>query len=777
MNDDPRVPAPVPGSAGDALSTSRGGPVARYGYAGPSSPQRDIDNDVIDLREYWNLLVRRRATVLLVVLAAIVFALVVTFNATPIYRTEVLLQIDRTANKVVEYGNVAAEDRSWFGDQEFYSTQYELLQSRSLARRVIDQVGLTRANDDPPDEASLSHRAKAYLKGLLASLTGSSGAHQQTAIDPDLKERMAEEDSFLRSLAVTPIPDSRLVEVSFESPSAQESAAIANALAANFISMNLERRYDASSYAKEFLEDQLEQMRVTLEESERRFVAYAREREIVNLDDRLEIILNKLRSMNETLVNAEAERFTAEAAWQEFQEARNGGAPDILDSEVIQSLKTRISNLQADYEQNLQVYKPGYPKMQKLQRQIDELREEVRRETAAIGASVRAEYEAKLRAEESVRQRLQEFKDEALALQDRSTDYETLRREVETNRELYDGLLQRMKEVGVAAGVGENNISVVDAARIPLSPYKPSLTKNLAIAVALGLVLGIGLAFLLELFDDTIQVGDEAEQLVGAPVLSLLPHLSARQTGLPEHEVPLVAFRQPKSPVAEAARSLRTSLLFSTADGTPKVLHFTSASPREGKTTTAVSTAIAYAQSGAKVLLVDADLRNPSLHRAFSLSNATGLTNHLAGDAEPVEIAQPSMIRNLFVIGSGPLPPNPVELMSTSKMVDLLSLAAERFDQVIIDGPPVIGLADALLLANLSQATVFIAEPGQTHKHDIIGAVRRLRQANARIIGTVLTKVGRAGQRYGYGYAYSYDYLYGYGTRDGGRQLQSEADT
>jgi capsular exopolysaccharide synthesis family protein len=380
--------------------------------------------------------------------------------------------------------------------------------------------------------------------------------------------------------------------------------------------------------------------------------------------------------------------------------------------------------------------------------------------------SVQARYQAKIREEAKLTQRIAELKEEALSLQDRSTDYETLRREVETNRELYDGLLQRMKEVGVAAGVGENNISVVDPATIPILPYKPDLKKNLAIAVALGLFLGILIAFLLEMLDDTAKTPEEVEALVGAAVLTLVPQISTKKHGLTEHEVGLLAFKDPKSALAEAARSLRTQLLFSTAEGAPKIMHFTSAGPGEGKTTTAVSVAIAFAQAGAKVLLIDADLRNPSLHRVFSLPNSVGLTNHIAGTAEPVEISQPTQVTRLFTITSGPLPPNPVELISGAKMLDLLSLSAERFDHVIIDGPPVLGLADALVLANLAKATLFVVDSEVTRKREIEGAVKRLYQANAYVLGAVLSKVGRAGKGYGYGYGYSYQYSYGRGKGD-----------
>lgn len=730
-------------------------------HAGGAPASALLDDDVIELREIWRMLMRRKGTIVLATLLAVALALIATFNATPIYQGTALLQIDRTANRVVEYGRVVPDDAGLALDQEFYTTQYELLRSRSLARRVIDQVGLHAIDADQP--LSLLDDVKDLIKGLVG------GGDQATLarVDPEIAERQREEDLFLKNLTIAPVRNSRLVRIEYDSPDPREAAAVANAVVSNFVSMNLERRYDASAYAKQFLEEQLEQMRVTLEDSERRFVAYAREREIVNIDDRLEILLNSLREMNSKLVTVEAERIAAEAEYQEILEARQGGSPAVLDSPVIQSLKERRGDLQAEYEQRLQTFKPAYPDMVQLQNRIDELSTEIARETIAITGGIRTRFQAKVREEVQLRRRIHEIQSDALALQDRSTDFETLRREVETNRELYDGLLQRMKEVGVAAGVGENNVSVVDAAQVPPRPYKPSLPLNLAIALALGLFLGVGLAFLLETLDDSIKTSEEVERRVGAPVLSLMPHYSPRDAGLAEDEAPLIAFRDPKSAVAEAARSLRTSLLFSTADGAPRMLHFTSAGPGEGKTTTAVSTAVAFAQAGGTVLLIDGDLRNPSLHRVFSLPNAVGLTNHLAGDAEPAEIAQPTQVKRLFAITSGPLPPNPAELLSTAKMVDLLSLAVERFDHVVIDGPPVLGLADALLLANLAKTTLFIVEPGSTRGRDLDGAVKRLYQTNARVLGAVLTKVGRAGAGYGYGYCYDYQYLYSYGAKGG----------
>ena len=712
------------------------------------------DEDVIDLREYWNVLVRRKNTLFSVMAVALVIALLVTFLSTPIFRASVLLQIDREEAKVLEYQDVKATESVL--DKDFYQTQYELLQSRSLASRVIDQLGLRVSGALlAPDESSFLSETIGAISGLVAS-----GEGQEEEREPDL------ETIFLEELTIEPIKNSRLVRASYDSPSAEDAAEIANAVAENFINMNLERRYEASSYAKTFLQEQTQQVRANLEDSEKRLLEYAREREIVNLDDKLEILMQKLKEMSTELVKAESERILAEAEYQEMVQEGQASTVNVLESGVIQTLKERKANLDAEYQENLRVFKPGYPKMQQIKGQIGELSREIERETALIGSSVKTNFEAKLRREATLQMRIGEIKDEILALQDRSTDYQGLKREVDTNRELYDGLLQRMKEVGVAAGVGTNNISVVDAAEVPRKQYKPSLPKNLAIAIALGLFGGVLLAFLFETLDDTLKSSEQVEKRLGAPVLGLVPRVSPQELGLEADDIPLLTFKDPKSALAEAYRSLRTSLVFATSEGAPKLLHLTSSGPGEGKTTSAVSVAITFAQTGSTVLLIDADLRNPSLHKVFFLPNSEGLSNYLTSDVKPEEVAQATAVARLFTITSGPLPPNPVELLSGAKMLDLLSLARERFDYVIVDGPPVIGLADALVLANLAGATLFVVEAGGTRVGALDASVKRLRSANARILGALLAKVGRAGAGYGYGYGYDYHYSYTYGSRE-----------
>ncbi len=551
------------------------------------------------------------------------------------------------------------------------------------------------------------------------------------------------EGLFIEHLTVEPVKNSRLVRVSFDSPDPEEAAAIANSLAENYVSTTLERRYDAASYAKTFLEERIELVRANLEDSERRLIDYAREREIINLDDKLDILMTRLKEMSSQQVAAEAQRISAEADYQQMSKEGSGRTTEVLESPVIQKLKDRQAELEAEYQEQLKVFKPGYPKMQQLAQQIADIKRTIGEESATIGSATRATYEAKLNQEAKLAATINAIKSEILALQDRSTDYQTMKREVDTNRELYDGLLQRMKEVGVVAGIGTNNISVVDAAEVPREKFSPSLKKNLAIALALGLFGGIALAFLLETLDDSIKSTDDVERRIDAPILGLVPWVSGRDGPKNPEQLGLWVHEDPKSAMAEAYRSLRTSLIFATSEGAPRLMHFTSASASEGKTTSACSTAITFAQTGSKVLLIDCDLRNPSLHKEFGLPNAKGLTHFLTGASDPAEIALPSPVTRLFVVTSGPIPPNPVELLAGARMMELLELARERFDYVILDGPPVLGLADAIVLANLARSTILVVESQGTRAGALEGSAKRLRAAGANILGAILVKHGQ----------------------------------
>ena len=735
----------APGPGGVAVATA-------------SDPMED---DSIDLRRYWHMLLRRKWILVAAVVLALLAGLVMTYRTTPVYQATLLLHIEPQNVRFLEYQEDVelGESRS---DQDFYQTQYELLKSRNLARRVIDRLGLeARSTRQQSNESSALAAVSAGLRRLLGGGRNASSAGDS---EPDGAASSNLEGALLSRLTVTPVRGSRLVRLHYASSNPREAARILNAWAESFINMTLERRYDATVYAERFLEERIKQVRANLEDSEAKLVAYAKDRQIFDLEDRLGSAKQRLSAFRNALTTAQTQAIQAAAA-----AAHDDAGPAtmmMLESGVIEQLKERKVDLQVEYRELLNRFTPDFPDVEHLRRQIGEVDEQIAQEVGLIRTALEQDYQAKRREQAALQTEVDALEQELLALQDRNTDYQTLKRDVETNSQLYDGLLQRMKEVGVVAGITANNISVVDSAQIPRSPFKPSLRSNLMMALMLGLVGGGMVIFLVEHIDDTIKTSDDVETRLHAPVLGVIPYASARAYGIEEQEIPLLAAVDPQSPVAEAVRSLRTQLLFATAEGAPKVMHLTSAGPGEGKTTVSTSIAIAFAQAGAKVLLIDADLRAPSLHRVFELPNSVGLTNYLAGSMQPAEIAQPTATTRLFTIPSGPLPPNPVELLSSAKMGELIALAAERFDYVLLDGPPVIGLADALVLANLARGTVFVADAESTRYGAMESAVKRLRAAHATIIGAVIDRLGKVGSGYGYGYGYDYQYTYHYGGRE-----------
>ncbi len=711
------------------------------------------DGEGMSLKDYWAVIVRHKFTIILFVIIALVVAAISTTLQTPIYRSSVKLQIDREAARVVNFEGVTPREAAYSFD--FYETQYQLLKSRGLAKRVIEQLGLEsseqfRAREKPSFFRSLKNF---FSSGSPQTSEGNTGTGASTK---------GLENLLLANLSVTPVKNSRLVIVSYDSPNPELAARVVNTLAKSFIDMTMERRFENSSYAKEFLSDRIKQVRANLEESERKLVEYASQREIVDLDSKQGILMQKLEALNSRLTEVEAERIKAQSSYQEMQSSGAQGFDKVSDSEVITAYKEKLAELEAQYQDKLNVYKPEYPAMKRLKDQIEGLKHKIEKETVDIQSAVKSRYQAAVREQAMLQSRMADVKGQILELQRKSTDYQALKRDVETNRELYNGLLQRIKEVGVAAGVGSNNISIIDKGEVPGAAYKPNLRKNLQIALIIGLLGGIGLAFLFEHLDDTIKTSADVEKLTGLPVVGVVPEVRIKDESEP---LALKTYSEPKSAIAEAYRSCRAALSFSSESGTPKILHITSSIAGEGKTTSAISLALTYVQAGNNVLLVDCDLRNPSLHNELALSNELGLTNYLVGEHKPSEIIQTDVVGGLYVMTTGPLPPNPAELLGSGKMETFLQVASDKFDLVILDSPPVLGLADAVVLANMSSASIMVVDAGVTRKDMLKGSVHRLRQAHAHVLGTLLVKYGQGRSGYGYDYKYHYNY-YSYDAED-----------
>ncbi|WP_256646937.1 GumC family protein [Thermomonas paludicola] len=746
-DENPRLPARADRNAVQVIDRRRGG-----GTALSLDLHEDRrDEDEIDLLSYWHVLVKRRRLIASVLAGVVALALLITLTATPIYRATTVLQLEKEGIQVVQVDGIQPGGAGW--DPDFLQTQYELIRSRALAERVanelnLDQTVLDRLNDPGwlgRMLALLQPTQKQEQKKPAASAAQSTGELRHAA------------DLIRAGLSVDPVRNSRLVNISFDSPSPQFAARAANAIADGYIASGLERRFGASSYAKTYLEEQLKLTKVKLEDSERKLVQFAQQENLVSTGEQGQsLAAQNLTQLNAALAAAQDQRIRAQARWQ--QASSGAMPPDMIGNSNIRVLQQQKGQLQGQYQLKLQTFKADYPEMLQIKSQIDELDRQIAQEKGGVRASVKAEYDAAAAQERMLMGQIAALRTQALDVDGRSIQYNILKREVDTNRQLYDGLLQRYKEVGVAGDVRANNISVIDRAEVPRGRFKPNLLLNLAIGLMLGTMLGVLLAFLLEFLDDTIKTPEDVEQKLKLPVLGVIPKLGPKDSVVD-------ASANTQSSFSEAYRSVRTALQFATDHGVPKTLLITSSGPGEGKSTTALALARNLTQLGKRVLLVDADLRNPSLHKTLGLKAETGLSNLLAGACAFNSAVQVVDEGRLDVILAGPLPPNPAELLSGSKLVSLLTVGVERYDHVVIDGPPVLGLADAPILANAIDGTLLVVNSAKTKISAAQSALKRLLGARARIVGCLLTKYDARTAGYGYGYGYRYESYYAYGDK------------
>lgn len=707
------------------------------------------EQPAFDLASYWRLAIKHRILILGCFLAALAIGAALTLLMTPIYTAQATLQIDREAARVFTAEDVSPRETMAQGE-DFYQTQYGLLRSRSLSERVIASLGLAS-----------SDQALSALGVEPPERTGTAAAQAE-------RRRATALAVIQGGLSVTPVRGSRLVIVGFDNPDPVVAARIANGFAENFIQANLDRKYESSSYAREFLEERIAQTKGRLEEAERQLVAYAANQQIINVGDNADgaadgstqsLTSNSLVALNASLAEARAQRIAAEERWRSARSTALMTLPEVLANPSIQRLTEQRAQLDSEYQQKLSIYQPDYPEMVRLKAQIDEADGQIQTIAGNIRSSLQSQYVIAANQERALQAQVGGLTGDALDLRDRSIQYNILQRELDTTRTLYEGLLQRYKEVSVTGDITANNISIVDTAKPPEAPSKPNMLINLALAALFGLGFGVVAALVLEALDETIASPDDVEKKLGIPVLGVVPLLDKGQTTAE-------AIADIRSGFSEAYYSLRTALQFSTPDGAPPSLLVTSARPAEGKSTTAYAIALNLARVGKRVLLVDGDLRNPSMHRVVGVENERGMSNLLSGSSDLASVVQRTRQENLFFIPCGPLPPNPAELWGGDRLRQFLVESRNNFDHVVVDGPPVLGFADSPMLAAAVGGVLFVLESRGTRRGQARGALRRLKVGRARLLGAVLSKFNAKSTSYG-GYDYAYDYNYGAEPADG----------
>jgi succinoglycan biosynthesis transport protein ExoP len=737
------LPTAFTGNGGRDLVSARGR-IAETVAGEPDGPNlRD------EFFKYLGLALRHRWLILAGCVSGLVIGFLVTFTSTPIYRATATIKADLEAAKVVKLDTV--DNSGQVGDSfRFYQTQKELLKSRSLAERVAGNLDLR--DDDFVNPRSSSSWAK--LRRMLFP--------EKPGEKLDLAQRKAAAAGLIQGgLIVDQAPNSSLMTISFDSPDPGWAAKIVNAVAENFTESNLERRYGTSKYARKFLEEKLEDLKIKLEDSEKALVAYEDKEQIINTKvgkDQQPLADSDLAALNSALQQARTERIRAQELWE--QASKNKGMalalPQVVSDKSIAVLREKRAMLASDYQDKLAVFKADYPDMRRLKSQIAQMDAEIDRAVGFVTGSLKSQYDSLLQQEELLQKDIEKARGRVVDGRNKNIQRQILQREADSTRTLYDGLLQQYKDLGVAGATGANNVAVIDLAQTPGAPYKPNLQRNLMIWFVLGL-LGAGIAVAwLEIMDDTFKSPEDIEDQLGLAVLGLIPRS--------KEDIFESLRNSPVSPISEAYRSLRTALQFSTSNGLPKSLVVTSPNPGEGKSTTSVALAVNFALLGMKVLLIDGDLRNPSAHRVLKRQAERGLTNYLVGGAIAPDVLQETEVSGLCFMATGPLPPNPAELLAGQNMARLLASASENFDIIIIDAPPVLGLADAPLLASIAAGTLLVLGAGESRRGVGKVALKRLHFARAQMVGVVLNKFDMHAAHYAYqNYGYGALQYYGYG--------------
>jgi polysaccharide biosynthesis transport protein len=677
-----------------------------------------------------------------IIAAAFALALVATLIQTKRYTAATTIQINDSSGRILSDQDSPGDEQStnYYDTDRFLKTQTDIIRSRGLALRVAQKLKLV---------GNPAFYRSQEVPVPVASITADD--QRNSAIE------------LLRSNLIIDLPrDSRIITIHFESTDAAMSALIVNAYADEFIRSNLQRKFDSSSYARTFLSGQLDEARIKLEASERALNAYSRDTGLIRTENVStsgkegsagggnSVVTASLLQLNSAANDATAKRIEAEGRWRAISSVPLLSAPQVVGNSTIASLLTERAQLEGGLAEERSRHLEDYPTVKAKQQQLNMLNQQIQQAAANVRNAVRAEYQSALNAEQQLKAQVNQLKGATLSEQDSTVKYGLLARDVDTNRAVYDGLLERFKTLNAIAGVSLSNVNVIDQAEAPVVPSSPNLFKNLA----LGLLLGAGLAtvtvFFKDQFDDSIRVPEDVEPKLGLALLGVVPKAYSGEPG--------DALQDPKSPISEAYNSLRGSLLYSTPAGLPQVMLVTSAQPSEGKTTSSFAIASGFARMGKRTLLIDADMRRPSLHRRAGLDNEKGLSTLLTSRQPLAEVAIALEQDYLSILPAGPIPPSPTELLSHARIEEVLREAAQSYDVVLVDSPPVLGLADSPLMAALVDGVIFVVEADRSRRGSLKTSLRRLRAMRAVMLGAVLTKFDplKSGNRYSEYYGYEY---------------------
>jgi len=729
----------------------------------------------VDLLEYWRVIVKRKWVVVTFCGAFILFVGIFSFLATPIYKAKTTLLIEEGSSRILsiedEFGY-----QSRTVDLRFYNTQLRLLKSKSLAERVSRKMNLLSR----PEFGAGKKPKKSFfasLKGFISPKRKSEdeGLKSQIPLNPYFEVAAAIQEG----IEVLPIRNTKLVEVSYRSPYPVLSADIVNSLVEEFMRFSVEKRYETTQQASDFLSEQIAELRENLAAKERELQRYGQEKKLFFTSEKESTIVSKFAAVLDAYTQAQIDRINKEAAYREVKDLDVDSLPQFVNNTLIQTLKMDYARMKNEYEEMSKTFKSNYPKMIELKARLDSMKEELKSEIKKAVDSAESEYRSALKKEDSLEDLLEKQKMDVVRMNSNAIFYNSLKIEVENMQRQLNSLIEMQKNTNVSARLGglkTSNISIIDKAEVPKDPVSPKKKKNLILAFLVGIFGGVGLCFLIEFLDNTVKGPEDVEKLTGLPSLGAIPCLPPEgmkkkkrygyyskyksyysyskenpesEETLPDiKEIELVNYLHPKSFISENYRTVRTSILLSHAESPPKSIVFTSALPKEGKTATVANMAVAFSQLDEKVLVVDGDLRKPRLHRVFKVKNIGGLSGYLTGKVSIEDAIQKTNVENVWLIPSGPIPPNPAELLNSEKMKGMIEELKREYDVVMLDAPPLLAVVDGVIISSFGDSTIFIIQAGKTTLRPFLQALEELKRAKAKIIGVLFNEVKAKGEKY-----------------------------
>jgi len=711
------------------------------------------------LRDYWKVVHSHRW--LLVVTAAVGLIAAGGYNyvVTPTYRAVATLQIDREQPGAGQVGD--RDVREPLEQPDYLETQYKVLKSRTLSRQVITSLQMSERRE----------LAYALTSEDLAAYTGD--------VHPVVVEK------FQKLLTVRPSKGTRLVDVSYESIDPELAAQVVNTLSEAFIEHNLQARWNATQKASVWLEEQLEELAAKLQDSESALREYAFDHSILFVEERKDVTTEKLAQLEQELTRAQSARVEKQSLAMLAEDAlrRGGGLPGSLTSEAFGELTAQLADLERERARLLVTFAPGYPSVVRVQREIDSIQAAVARERDRVLSGIREEFQVSESREKLLAASVREQRGAVNRISDDFIEYDILKRDAETNRQLYEGLLQRLKEAGIAAGLRASNIAVLDPAEVPNRPYSPRKLINFVFGALGGLVLGVVLAFGREHLDVNVRTPEEVEKLTGLGLLALIPRTPGKRDDQKvlirpgdDPENPGIVRWQPEPALSEAYRTLRSSVLLGLDDSMKRIL-LTSSQPQEGKTTLSLNLACSLAQLGRSVLVIDADMRRPDCDRQLGIDADHGLSEYLRGEIELDEVIHPTAVPGLSLLPSGRSTSTASDLLYSPRLAAMLAEVGERYDHVVVDSPPSLALSDARTMARLVEGVILVVSD-KTERGSLTRTKQSFDDAGVSFLGFVMNRVNLNYLDYGhyrnYGYYYSYDQT-GERQRKGGRAEKERA--